>query len=401
MEPFAVHDKRRSPSPWITAGILAALFFVWKLDVVPKIKSVATGTLPGDSSEKLLHQADTADSSHDDDWDAIVDLGANSSEAPTDLLSDPTLTPMDVDSSRPLAEPGNTNSVVVADYSQLPPASADADSNIAPGHDSERNSEDSTATGVLQASLEIGVAEGTAESDPPVVISAALAEKLRQIDQLYRDERILDAHAELSRLYWNQPSSRKIIRARIEHTAGLIYGTSDKQFSEPYVVEYGDTLEGIAAKYSLTWQYLGSINRTTPETLQAGQQLKVIEGPFSAVVDLDEFSMTVHAHGWYVHRYQIGIGKENRTPVGEFTVQEKLENPVWYNPDGGVVEADDPENPLGEYWLGLGNHIGIHGTIDVDSIGQAASRGCIHLGDSDIAEVYNLLGTGSKVLIRN
>jgi L,D-transpeptidase ErfK/SrfK len=64
------------------------------------------------------------------------------------------------------------------------------------------------------------------------------------------------------------------------------------------------------------------------------------------------------------------------------------------------VEPDDPENPLGEYWLGLGNHIGIHGTNDPASIGQAASRGCIHLGDDDIAEVFGLLSPGSKVLIR-
>ena len=75
-------------------------------------------------------------------------------------------------------------------------------------------------------------------------------------------------------------------------------------------------------------------------------------------------------------------------PPENSTSKEKLENPTWYNPDGGVVDADDPENPLGEYWLGLGNHIGIHGTIDPDSIGQAVSRGCIHLGDRDIEEVF-------------
>jgi L,D-transpeptidase ErfK/SrfK len=64
------------------------------------------------------------------------------------------------------------------------------------------------------------------------------------------------------------------------------------------------------------------------------------------------------------------------------------------------VEPDDPENPLGEYWIGLGNHIGIHGTNDSGTIGKAASRGCIHLGDDDIVEVFSLLSPGSKVLIR-
>ena len=65
------------------------------------------------------------------------------------------------------------------------------------------------------------------------------------------------------------------------------------------------------------------------------------------------------------------------------------------------VDGDDPANPLGEYWLGLGDHIGIHGTIDPDSIGKASSRGCIHLADDDIAEVFQLLGVDSKVVIRD
>ena len=66
-----------------------------------------------------------------------------------------------------------------------------------------------------------------------------------------------------------------------------------------------------------------------------------------------------------------------------------------------MVDGDDPSNPLGEYWLGLGDHLGIHGTIDPSSIGAALSRGCIHLGDADIAEVYQLLGEGSQVVIRD
>jgi lipoprotein-anchoring transpeptidase ErfK/SrfK len=101
-----------------------------------------------------------------------------------------------------------------------------------------------------------------------------------------------------------------------------------------------------------------------------------------------------------VHRYPVGTGAENGTPTGKFNVEEKLENPTWYNPDGGIIDADDPDNPLGEFWLGLGNHIGIHGTIDPESIGKAVSRGCIHLNDPDIEEVFSLLSVGSQVTIR-
>ncbi|RLS78081.1 MAG: LysM peptidoglycan-binding domain-containing protein, partial [Planctomycetota bacterium] len=182
--------------------------------------------------------------------------------------------------------------------------------------------------------------------------------------------------------------------------ASLIFTSNERQFGTPHLVEYGETLQAIAKQYDVPWQYLALLNRVTPEKLQAGQELKVVRGPFGAVVDLSAFTLTVHAHGWYVNKYRIGTGRDHKTPLGEFVVEDKLENPTWYNPDGGIVEPDDPENPLGEYWLGLGDHIGIHGTNDPSTIGRAASRGCIHLGDSEIEEVFSLLSTGSKVLIR-
>ena len=67
------------------------------------------------------------------------------------------------------------------------------------------------------------------------------------------------------------------------------------------------------------------------------------------------------------------------TPTGTWMLQPggKLKNPKCCGPRGeGVIEADDPKNPLGEYWIGLdgtdGDAVGkegfgIHGTIDPDA----------------------------------
>ncbi|MFO0425931.1 MAG: L,D-transpeptidase family protein [Planctomyces sp.] len=414
MEPFAIQEPRRSRSPWITVVVLTAVFCVWHFDIIPRIRSAATGHIPQDQSAEVL------DASSIEQLDVIVDRSDSENTNPEATAERDPLTqaiastdPDDpaVDAEVATSEPSNDeriNSGEIDTETAIPthqtPAVTRAGSRGIHGSAEDGDDEspaEANESGIQQASLTIQEKPRSgSETNTPRVISAELAEKLRQIDQFYRDDRILEAHAELSRLYWNQPASRAILRSRIDHTANLIYGSPDVQFNEPCLVEYGDTLESIAKKHKISWQYLAMLNRTTPESLQAGQSLKIVEGPFSAVVDLHDFSMTIHAHGWYVHRYTIGTGKDNRTPIGEFTVQDKLENPVWYNPDGGVVEADDPENPLGEYWIGIGNHIGIHGTIDPDSIGQAQSRGCIHLADDDIEEVFNLLDIGSKVLIR-
>ncbi|MBB02502.1 MAG: L,D-transpeptidase, partial [Planctomyces sp.] len=97
--------------------------------------------------------------------------------------------------------------------------------------------------------------------------------------------------------------------------------------------------------------------------------------------------------------FPVATGRDNATPTGEFPVLNKVENPTWYGPDA-VVSANDPNNPLGEHWIDLGNGYGVHGTINPDSIGQAVSNGCVRLRPDDVALVYDLLTTNSKVLIR-
>lgn len=251
-------------------------------------------------------------------------------------------------------------------------------------------------------------ADLTQKADPPngglvavrPPMDAALAAKMTEVDNLLREGDYLTAHRGLSEIYWNYPEQRSTIRTRIERTSASIYADPQPHYVKPYVVRPNDTLGGIAQKYKVPWTYLARLNRVSPKRIREGSKLKVIKGPFGAVVDLRDFRLTIHAHGYYVRHYTIGIGADNSTPTGEFTVQNRLENPPYYPPEGGRVEADDPDNPLGERWLGIGDGYGIHGTIAPDSIGRAESRGCIRLREKDINEVFDLLAVGSTVLIR-
>ena len=224
--------------------------------------------------------------------------------------------------------------------------------------------------------------------------------RVSQIDLLISEGDYLTAHAELSKIYWHFPGERSQIFDRIEKTARDIYAARQPNYVEPYVVKPGDQLRLIARGYKVPWQYVAYLNGVSERGIQPGQKLKVNRGPFSAVIDLSDFEMTIHAHGYYVHRYPVGIGRQGTTPLGEFEVLQKLENPTYYDPDGNVVDGDDPQNPLGEHWIDIGDGYGIHGTIDEDSIGQARSRGCVRMKNKHVAEVYNLLGVGSTVMIR-
>lgn len=249
-----------------------------------------------------------------------------------------------------------------------------------------------------------------ANQEPPVagelagskgdLSTSPLASELKTIDEQLSKDEILPAHRALSKLYWDHKDARHELLPRLNRTANLIFFEPRPHFVEPYVVQPNDQLRVIANKYQLSWEYLASLNRTDPRRIQLGQKLKILKGPFSAIVDLNEFALTIHLQGYYVKRYEVGIGKDGASPVGKFTVLNKIENPQYTGPDGKVISGDDPLNPLGERWLDLGDSYGIHGTIEPDSIGKAASRGCIRMREKDVIEVYNFLVKGSEVVIR-
>ncbi len=186
----------------------------------------------------------------------------------------------------------------------------------------------------------------------------------------------------------------------------------DDPFTEAYLVQSGDTLGKIAKKFSITENFIAEINGLANKNIiRVGQRLKVVRGPFHAVVSRANFTMDIYLDQTFVQRFPVGLGAEGSTPSGKWKITNKLENPTYYPPRGGqIVAADDPENPLGERWIGLegisGDAVGqlrygVHGTIDPDSIGKNVSLGCVRLHNQDVEQLYTLLVVAkSTVTIR-
>ncbi len=175
---------------------------------------------------------------------------------------------------------------------------------------------------------------------------------------------------------------------------------------DPYVVTHtiqpGETLGKIAKQYSVTADFLARINGIADKNrIRGGQRIKVVQGPFHAVVTKANYSLDMYLHGTLVKHYTVGLGAEDSTPSGRWLVRDKLKNPQYYPPRGGqIILADDPENPLGERWVGLegieGDAVGqlrygIHGTIEPDSIGKSISLGCIRMYNADVEELFDVL----------
>jgi L,D-transpeptidase ErfK/SrfK len=95
--------------------------------------------------------------------------------------------------------------------------------------------------------------------------------------------------------------------------------------------------------------------------------------------------------------YNVAVGKPSTpTPEGEFRIINHLANPTYYG--NGVVIAPGLNNPLGTRWMGLSAAgYGIHGTNVPDSIGKAASHGCIRMRQQDLEELFDLIKVGVTV----
>lgn len=113
-----------------------------------------------------------------------------------------------------------------------------------------------------------------------------------------------------------------------------------------------------------------------------------------------------------VKRYRIAVGMTGlETPGGMYWVTHRDRHPDYVYPDsrwvrdispalpGTLIPYGDPRNPLAGRWLGLWDGVGIHGTFDDDSIGTAASHGCIRMHEEDVIELFDLVPKGTPVFI--
>ena len=129
------------------------------------------------------------------------------------------------------------------------------------------------------------------------------------------------------------------------------------------------------------------------------------------VVNIAEMRLFVFSHDrpQTVTTFPIGIGDEGKeTPVGTFTVIEKIRDPAWYVPESIRKERPDlpavvppgPDNPMGSHALRLSKRtVLIHGTNRPWGIGARVSHGCIRLYQEDIALLFGMIRRGTRVSI--
>ena len=133
------------------------------------------------------------------------------------------------------------------------------------------------------------------------------------------------------------------------------------------------------------------------------------EPPGTIIVHTNERYLYVVQPGGRALRYGIGVGREGFQWQGLLNITRKQEWPDWTPPPEMIQRqpylprwmAGGPGNPMGARALYLGTTVyRIHGTNQPQTIGGAVSSGCFRLTNPDVADLYDRIPVGTKVVVR-
>lgn len=110
---------------------------------------------------------------------------------------------------------------------------------------------------------------------------------------------------------------------------------------------------------------------------------------YSIFIEVEDKALYLLEGGKCIKKFPIASGKSGwPSPIG-----------YWK-----IISKGDWGEGFGGRWMGLDvpwGKYGIHGTSREDSIGGAASHGCIRMYNDDVKELYNIVPHGTPVVIAN
>lgn len=195
-----------------------------------------------------------------------------------------------------------------------------------------------------------------------------------------------------------------------ESIAGLTSGETpvfaEIGAAEPFRILPAETILGTPTVVSIIEDSPGWVKALLPgrPNGQTGwiraDDVEVFTMDREVVVDLDARQLTVLSDGMVTFEAEVAIGSEvSPTPTGTFFVTD-------------AVQLTAPGGPWGPYAFGLSARsdvvtefnggdgiVGIHGTNQPASIGNAASLGCVRLPNEVITLLWEIMAVGMKVTI--
>ena len=195
------------------------------------------------------------------------------------------------------------------------------------------------------------------------------------------------------------PEESRQLESLLGQLAGtVIYSTQDLLLP-PHIVAAGETLESIAAPLEIPAAPLANINGIGPEGPTAGQALKVVRGPFDAVVSLSRRRLSLQVGGRYAGSFPAAIGGGFTARSG--TSVRLVELRPAARPPGVTGQAVPVAYEAAEgAALLLSDGLRIEPADDPGFVATTPSATVLLVSTADFTDLVDILGTGSQLLIR-
>jgi LysM repeat protein len=249
-----------------------------------------------------------------------------------------------------------------------------------------------------------------ASPSSPASSQSSFAASWPIIQSALEHQELVEGYDMLSQWYGNpnlSPAEADRVETLLSQLAGTVVYSTESRLEPPYTVQAGDTLQTIAQQYQVPWQLLAKINGIPAANMvQPGQQLKVIHGPFAAIVELQKSQLTLVLGGRYAGRFPITAEPSAAQSEGEWVLEQKLVNPT--TAATGVVNTSYDATAPVDRVLVLRNEspaaaataISITGGPVSPSGPTAIAPAAFRLSPTDAEEVADILSVGSRVSIR-
>lgn len=191
-------------------------------------------------------------------------------------------------------------------------------------------------------------------------------------------------------------------------------------WTRSYLIRPGDSMSVIMSRERVptSQTFVARLNGLrNANAITAGEPLQLPTGRFHAVVDLSSRDLAlfqeVEGSRDLLVVMPLAVGPRLRDDTGSFEgiyqvkPRGKRRNPSWTDPVTGIRwDRADPENPVGEHWIGLQglgdtglpSNLGLHGTNDPGGVIGGRLPGSIALADGDIELLYQVLDTGDSTV---
>ncbi len=252
---------------------------------------------------------------------------------------------------------------------------------------------DSAATGTMLASNNVAVG--------PSATSKTFSATLEDAKILTKDHRLVEA-LQLLTMWYDNPKLTADESAQLNDWLGRLAGTvvysREHLLEKEFVVGPSDRLQTIAEQYKVPWQLLAkingiSVNGNEPDKLVPGEKLKVLRGPFTAVVSLNRQEVALFVKKCYAGKFRIvRVGREAAKLNGTYEVNAKLLDPT-FHPEAPSPTASLPVH----HWVGFGDKLGLRGVADPSVLEDPRA---LDLDGRDAEDIFDILSNpGSRVWV--